>query len=265
VLKYGTSTGLLGRCSLDPVPSPEEVLSKSQRNDIYRAIEKSGAFLAEFYLEADDDDRVTIIHRPTKSFFHMFSRGYTFNESFITGEISNGEGLSEARREWEFNDAVDPPFETEALWPNVTHLIVKWARAILKGVEESANAPDLWAGLGQSSELLATSGENTSFTAPEQAEISGQIRQVREYINTTYKLTAEQLSEVKDRLDHAEQASRRMGRKDWLMLFNGAVFSLVLSDLIPSQAVQHILIMTLHGIGHLFGIGGVPPHLPPGH
>jgi hypothetical protein len=56
----------------------------------------------------------------------------------------------------------------------------------------------------------------------------------------------------------------RMGRKDWLMLFNGALFSLVLTDLIPAEAVQHILLMTLHGLGHLFGIGAPPMHLPHG-
>ena len=46
------------------------------------------------------------------------------------------------------------------------------------------------------------------------------------------------------------------------MLFNGALFSLVVTDLIPPQAVQHILLMTFHSLGHLFGFGAPPP-LPP--
>ena len=65
------------------------------------------------------------------------------------------------------------------------------------------------------------------------------------------------------RLGQAEQASRRLGRKDWLMLFNGAVFSLILTDLITPQTAQQVIMLTVHGLGHLFGIGAPPPHLPP--
>ena len=65
-------------------------------------------------------------------------------------------------------------------------------------------------------------------------------------------------------LEHAEKASRRMGRKDWITLFNGAVFSLILTDTITPDTAQHIILMAVHGISHLFGIGGPLPHLPPG-
>jgi len=143
-------------------------------------------------------------------------------------------------------------------WPELLSLVEIWARKAHELAEKYAATPDLWAQLRQSKELLAGQQHfaNTPFTQLERAEISNQIQQVGEYIKTTYELTGEQLAAVEDLLDHAEQASRRMGRKDWLVLFNGALFSLLLSDLVPSQAVQHILWMTLHGLGHLFGIGG---------
>jgi hypothetical protein len=48
------------------------------------------------------------------------------------------------------------------------------------------------------------------------------------------------------------------------MAFNGAVFSLILTDLITPDTAQHVILMALHGIGHLFGIGEPPPHLRPG-
>ena len=70
------------------------------------------------------------------------------------------------------------------------------------------------------------------------------------------------MSRIEARLDEAEEASRRIGRKDWLMAFNGAVFSLILTDLLPAQAAEHILVMTLAGLGHLFGIGSPPQLLP---
>lgn len=43
-----------------------------------------------------------------------------------------------------------------------------------------------------------------------------------------------------------------MGRKDWGLLFGGAVFSLILADVIPPAVAGHILMMIEHGIGHLF-------------
>jgi hypothetical protein len=43
-----------------------------------------------------------------------------------------------------------------------------------------------------------------------------------------------------------------MGRKDWGLLFGGAVFSLILADVITPGMAGHILIMIEHGIGHLF-------------
>ena len=88
------------------------------------------------------------------------------------------------------------------------------------------------------------------------------MQQVRTFITTVPELTADQLSEVNDRLDEMEQASRRLGRKDWLLMFNGAVFSLILTDTITPSVAQRIIMLGLQGLGHLFGIGGPPVPLP---
>ena len=64
------------------------------------------------------------------------------------------------------------------------------------------------------------------------------------------------------RFDGVEEASRLFGRKDWLLLFTGALFSLILTDALLPDVAQHILISVLQGLGHLFGIGGPPPSIP---
>jgi hypothetical protein len=128
--------------------------------------------------------------------------------------------------------------------------------------------PDLWQELRRAAEALNTAdsadSSNAPFTPEEQTQISAGIQGIKDYIRTTYELTAEQFDRVEDRLDAAEEASKRIGRKDWLMAFNGAVFSLFLSDLIPQQAATHMVVMAISGLGHLFGIGSTPPSLPPG-
>jgi hypothetical protein len=148
----------------------------------------------------------------------------------------------------------------------------KWiskVEKLAKEVEQYESTPDLWGELNQSKSFFANQGgrsaANAPFTESEQADISIQIKQIKDYIKASHQLTAEQISEVDAKLDHAEEASRRMGRKDWLVLFNGAVFSLILTDLITPQTAQHVILMTIHGLSHLFGLGGPPPHLPPGH
>jgi len=152
-------------------------------------------------------------------------------------------------------------------WDDVLSEVLKWigkVEELAKEIEQYESTSDLWGELSRSKDFFTSKDEqstrNAPFTEAEQADISVQIKQIKDYIKTTHELTSEQLSHVESRLDQVEQASRRIGRKDWLLAFNGAVFSLILADLITPQTAQHILMMTIHGLSHLFGIGG-PPHL----
>jgi hypothetical protein len=153
-------------------------------------------------------------------------------------------------------------------WNAVTDAFGTW----LEEIKVSQKDPDLWEELKRNGASLGNEHEhehehdigNTPFTFDEQADVSAQIKQVKDYIKTTFELTSEQIARVDETLDQAEKASHHLGRKDWLLLFNGAVFSLILTDLITPQGAEHIIMLTIHGLGHLFGFGGPPLHLPPG-
>jgi hypothetical protein len=82
-------------------------------------------------------------------------------------------------------------------------------------------------------------------------------------VKKTYSLSSEQLSRVEAMLDEAEAATSRIGRKDWLLLFAGVMFSVIVTDLLPPGVVQHVLMMAFHGLDHLFGGLPPPPKLPP--
>jgi hypothetical protein len=254
------------------VLAPEDLLSKSQRNDLFSAV-WHGAPVAEFDLKVgylrsgkaakNDTACVYIDHQASKSQFVITPRpNYRFS---ISGQLDDGEKIAtDLQRSLRFLTTLKISTTLKLGWKEVPPLAAEWARKIIEIGEEYANTHDMWANLRHSKRILTGSYENTPLTASEQTEVSSQIQRVKEFIKETYELTAGQIAEVEERLDQAEQASRRMGRKDWLMLFNGAVFSLILSDLVPQQAAQHILLMTLHGLGHLFGIGAPPLHLPHG-
>lgn len=106
----------------------------------------------------------------------------------------------------------------------------------------------------------ATFGDlgNAIFTVTEQAAISNELQEIKEYIKKTYSLSDKQMSFISERLDEAEKASQRIGRKDWLLLFSGTILTLILTDLITPDVAQHVFVMALHALRHLFG-GGAPP------
>ena len=103
-------------------------------------------------------------------------------------------------------------------------------------------------------------GENTPFTPAEQAEIINQLKAIRDSMRKNYRLSGEQLAAIDKRLEEAEEASKRLGRKDWKSLFYGVVFGLMVNDAIPPDVAQHIFTGVLHGIAHL--LGAAPPPGP---
>jgi hypothetical protein len=105
--------------------------------------------------------------------------------------------------------------------------------------------------------------ENTLFTLAERAEISNRLREIRTSLKENLALTTDQVSHIEERLDEAEEASQRLGQKDWLLLFSGTIFTLIIAGTVTPDVAQHILTMALHGLGHLF-LGGIKP-LPGPH
>jgi hypothetical protein len=256
------------------VSSPEQLLSRSHRNDLFRALEKSGVPASEFRLHVDPAKYpgwLFIYHDPSQSYFMIRALTYTFK---IAGILGNGDpAVQDFTKTRRFHgivySAIGSKFKSmqkvedlNLTWEEVVPLVGKWALAAVEGFREYNETPDLWAEFERGRQLFSAPSENTLFTEAERELISVQIQQIKVFITNTYELSSDQLLEVNKRLDELAEASGRLGRKDWLMAFTGAVFSLVLSDLIPPQAAQHILMLALHGLGHLFGLGGPPWPLP---
>lgn len=123
--------------------------------------------------------------------------------------------------------------------------------------------PDLWVELTQVPEILAAprgaEAANALFTPAEQAEISTRLDAIKEYVREHFKLTAAQMSAIEQGLDEVNEASTRVGRKDWTVMLNGTLLSLIASELVPPHVVQSVFHMVIAGIGHIFGIGSPTP------
>src|ERR1700722_3432071 len=219
---------------------PQFELSKRETNDLFRLVEQSRFPIVEFDLarreisgdlsnpldptpgrrsrktkESIPAELITVIrHRPTKSHFGITKRIDTYDAfENVAAPIPEGR-LSEVL---EYSH-----WAAHGGWSYLLSKFPLWLVRI-QGYIEFMEEPDLWSELARFRELLtATDFENTPFTRNEKAAISVRIQQAKEYVRTSGGLTSEQVSRVEARLDHAGEASERIGRKDWLMMVTGS-------------------------------------------
>jgi hypothetical protein len=256
-------------------------LTKFERNDLFRAIEGIGIPLVGFELsERREEVFITGIYFGSFSLGnlgHRASRPITMIRHQETASVFGVAKVQYDSFRMQYETAGRRPewmvlnclksYDDKFNWSGVLGSVRTWADDIWK-ILDDAKLPDLWSELQRGREFLGGQPErdmeNTPFTAAERTEIYAQMLKTRTWLRSRPELALEQVSRVEARLDYLEKASERVGRKDWLMMFNGAVTSLILSDLLPSQTAQHIIMLTVHGLAHLFGMGGPPPHLPSG-
>lgn len=210
-------------------------LSKTRRNSLYEVIAVGPLNVSECAFE-DQVGLFKVHHSGSGSDFEIY---LDQKSPFRIWSVVGDEGAPD--REWEVGS-----------FGNVLESASKWAKDVAAWVD----APDLWelnvSGSAAVPGEIALDTANTLFTSDERAAISGQLKAIAESVKVTHQLTTEQSAKLDEKFEEAEKASQRMGRKDWGLLFGGAVFSLILADIITPSLAGHILMMIQHGIGYLF-------------
>jgi hypothetical protein len=218
-------------------------LIKRQRNEIYEALELGGVDPADYEL-TESSGRHVLIHPSSNSKF-----------DFAEGRIGY-EGIIDV------GGVIVGTF-SRSNWSQILSQIVEWAYDTVYEVD----TPDRWEQLKNQSNMLDQLNDeglgNTPFTPAEQTEIAERLEEVKKRAKELPDLSADQVAQIEQRIDEAAEASQRVGRKDWLLLLYGTAFNLIVTDLVPPNVVQGILSMALHGVAHIFGIGGPPPSIPP--
>lgn len=101
--------------------------------------------------------------------------------------------------------------------------------------------------------------DNAPFSLAEQREIAANLSEIAGQVRNRADLSDRQIARIEEKLDELGRASKRVGRKDWLIMLYSAGFGLIANDLIPPHVVRSIFMTVITGLGHLFGIGGPPP------
>jgi hypothetical protein len=222
------------------------MLTTRQRNEIFETIAARGLDPASCELADRVFERVSQVeldHRSTRSKFttwHTHLQLDKYSANVVVG------GANQVG-------------STSLSWAQLMVKLGTWADE----TKYEIDTPDLWADLRRVPQVLgasqATDASNAPFTPNEQSEISRRLDEIKKLVRERFELTGEQLAVIDQRLDDAEEASKKIGRKDWVMMFYGAVMSTYMTDAVPPTVIQTVLTTVVHGIAHIFGFGAPPP------
>jgi hypothetical protein len=134
---------------------------------------------------------------------------------------------------------------------NENHYPGDWAttesyfRNWLANLRREIEAPDLWEQIGAAANgmpsAIMSMESNTPFNNDERGAIAKTLRDIRELIVTNGALTADKLRSIDDRLAYIEDATHRLGRKDWTLLAIGTLFNMVVATSLPPDLARTAL------------------------
>ncbi|GAH49331.1 unnamed protein product, partial [marine sediment metagenome] len=121
-------------------------------------------------------------------------------------------------------------------WESIPPYVSQWLAELKREVEE----PDLWAHISEYRlPEGATPRDDTSnkpFAAFEVEQIEKSIREIGIFLREHYG----ESEGIEGKLDYLIEASKRMGRKDWLNICIGTLVTLGVTQAIQGEHIQHV-------------------------
>ena len=133
-------------------------------------------------------------------------------------------------------------------WDFVLQAVESWATILKNEILE----PDLWQLSAADKKLVAASiedVENLPFTKQEQERITLAISELRLFLHATSPNSEKNRVFIDARLRHLEDASSRLGRKDWITLAMGTLTNIVVGVALAPDAARELV----RTAGSLFG------------
>ena len=190
-------------------------ITRRQRDHLYQTFTYEGLDMGTLDW-AYEGDRFEIRHGPTESVFRV--NGGPDIHFAVTSYVTDGRRLG--------------PINYDQ-WASVLAGARDWAHE----VSTSPIARIIWAELRKSREILATTededADNSRFTADQHAQIAARIEDIKQQTREMPELTAEQIVGIEQKLDELVRASKRVGRKDWIVMLQGTAYGMLVTDAVP--------------------------------
>jgi len=122
-------------------------------------------------------------------------------------------------------------------WEGQLAYVKSWLVYLKREIE----SPDLWGAIAQESEFInATNSEddNSPFNKEEKKYITSGINEIRQYLLEVHKMDAEI---IEPRLKYLEEASERLGRKDWKNVLLSVIIGIILNATVTPESSRDIL------------------------
>lgn len=216
-------------------------LLRSQENDVFRALQEAD-------LDPDDFDwrqSVGLTSGTSVPLLVHAPSGFWFSFDFANqhyARYSPGQDRLQEER-------------AAGTWDGELGYVRQW----LAYLKREYYAPNLWDELAKQRELTkaatgsADAEDNRPFTLEEQTQIAQQLGEIKALLIRTEQLDGERERALGARIEYLADASTRLGRRDWLTIFYGAIFAWALDHLISPDGVRQVIMLAAHGFGHLFG------------
>jgi hypothetical protein len=220
-------------------------LLRTQLNDVFKAIEKSGLDPGEFDW-SDGVDRDRLSHLP--SGFWLEFVGSPLHGRYAPSPNGPDEEWFDYRRSINPWDAARDEFK---IWLGV--------------VAREFGAPDLWKAFTRVPQIarpgpLVLSADNSPFSAAEQKRLRQQLTRVGAEIVKSHKSAAKHQEYVLARLEHVSEAVARVGRGDWSTLVVGVLFQMAMDlgfDAAGAKRLFRLVFQALSGSAKRLALPGV--------
>jgi hypothetical protein len=204
---------------------------------MFELVGAAGFEPADFSLGLEGDDVTVLRHQPSGSQLAIAETMFT---EVGDPKVALRSVIEDGRERMMWVNADD--WEGEASW---------W----LTDLRSELEAHDPWAELNRETSLspLVEGQENTPFTSDEQAQIAEVVARLLEQANEA-DLPEEERGEVQSALEYAaDTASWIPGRRDWVIIVSGYVFTKVAEGVLTTDTMRLLFHWMTAGFGPLFG------------
>jgi hypothetical protein len=204
-----------------------EKLLRSQKNAIFKAVQE--AKLSPYEFNWDEELGMggslapRLVHQPSGYYFKIDLYLSDYWLSFSPG-ASKQSGSAKAKE-----------------WEAVMQFASQWLGFVAREVAD----PDLWGSLASEANLLRSTGDqesdNSTFSASERENIAKGLGEIKEYLLSMQNWTEEKQKIIEARFAYLEDASSRLGRKDWLGILISTLISVAIQVSLPGDSTREFL------------------------
>lgn len=212
-----------------------DLLMRSQKNEVFDVIKEEGFYPSFFEWSVvkssfSNDCEVSRLNYIDSEYFYTF-------DMYVNQFYPGYEGKHYAIYSPGFESKVEEQHPES--WDRHTIYIKRW----LSYLRREIGQPDLWSEISKYKLDFEISEEvqNSKFSPNEIEKIKDGINQVRDYLEERELVDKEQNELINEKLDYLIEASKKQGRRDWILMLLGVLFTFFTGLPLKQEEIKGIM------------------------